>query len=64
MPYLTFRGDHDHALISEFSAEAVRRGAFIHPRHNWFVSAAMTDEDVRCVLAATDEAFAALRKKH
>jgi glutamate-1-semialdehyde 2,1-aminomutase len=64
MPYLSFRDDHDHALVSEFCAEAVRRGAFIHPRHNWFVSAAMTGEDVATVLAATDEAFAALRKKH
>ena len=64
MPYLTFRGDRGHALVSEFSAEAVRRGAFIHPRHNWFVSAAMTDEDVSTVLAATDGAFAALRKHH
>jgi glutamate-1-semialdehyde 2,1-aminomutase len=64
MPYLTFRGDSGHALVREFSAEAVRRGAFIHPRHNWFVSAAMTDEDVATVLAATDGAFAALRKHH
>jgi glutamate-1-semialdehyde 2,1-aminomutase len=64
MPYLTFRGDHGHALGSEFCAEAVRRGAFIHPRHNWFVSAAMTDEDVATVLAATDGAFGALRKHH
>jgi glutamate-1-semialdehyde 2,1-aminomutase len=64
MPYLTFRGDRGHDLVSEFSAEAVRRGAFIHPRHNWFVSAAMTDEDVATVLAATDGAFAALRKHH
>jgi glutamate-1-semialdehyde 2,1-aminomutase len=64
MPYLSFRDDRDHALASEFSAEAVRRGAFIHPRHNWFVSAAMTDEDVAGVLAATDGAFAALRKHH
>jgi glutamate-1-semialdehyde 2,1-aminomutase len=64
MPYLTFRGDRGHALVSEFSAEAIRRGAFIHPRHNWFVSAAMTDEDVGCVLAATDGAFGALRKHH
>jgi glutamate-1-semialdehyde 2,1-aminomutase len=64
MPYLSFRGDRGHALVSEFSAEAVRRGAFIHPRHNWFVSAALTDEDVGCVLAATDGAFAALRKHH
>ena len=64
MPYLGFPGDHGHALVSEFCAEAVRRGAFIHPRHNWFVSAAMTDEDVATVLAATDGAFAALRKHH
>ncbi len=64
MPYLTFRGDRGHALVSEFSAEAIRRGAFIHPRHNWFVSAAMTDEDVATALAATDGAFGALRKKH
>jgi glutamate-1-semialdehyde 2,1-aminomutase len=64
MPYLSFRGDRGHALVSEFSAEAIRRGAFIHPRHNWFVSAAMTDEDVAAALAATDGAFAALRKQH
>jgi glutamate-1-semialdehyde 2,1-aminomutase len=64
MPYLTFRGDRRWALVSEFAAGAVRRGAFIHPRHNWFVSAAMTGEDVRRVLAATDEAFGDLRKNH
>ena len=62
MPYLTFAGDADHALASLFAAEAVRRGAYIHPRHNWFVSAAMTGEDIDLVLAATDEAFAAVRK--
>src|SRR5579859_5437541 len=36
MPYLTFPGDRGHALLSEFAAEALRRGAFVHPRHNWF----------------------------
>jgi glutamate-1-semialdehyde 2,1-aminomutase len=64
MPYLTFRGERDHALTSEFAAGVIRRGAFIHPKHNWFVSAAMTDEDVAVVLAATDESFAAMRKQH
>ena len=62
MPYLTFAGDTDHALASRFAAEAVRRGAYIHPRHNWFVSAAITDDDIELVLSATDEAFAAVRK--
>ncbi len=63
MPYLTFAGDRGHALASEFAAEVLRRGAFIHPRHNWFVSAALTGDDIAHVLAATDEAYAALRKR-
>ncbi len=62
MPYLTFAGDRGHTLVSEFCAEALRRGAFIHPRHNWFVSAAMTQEDIDRALAATGGAFAALRR--
>jgi glutamate-1-semialdehyde 2,1-aminomutase len=41
----------------------MRAGAYIHPRHNWFVSAAMTDGDLALALAATDEAFAAVHRK-
>jgi len=63
MPYLTFAGDADHALARIFAAEAIRRGAYIHPRHNWFVSAAMTADDIDLVLAATDQAFAAVRER-
>jgi glutamate-1-semialdehyde 2,1-aminomutase len=63
MPYLTFAGDTDHELASVFAAEALRRGAYIHPRHNWFVSAAMTGDDIAVLLAATDQAFAAVRKR-
>jgi len=63
MPYLTFAGDSDHALAGLFAAETIRRGAYIHPRHNWFVSAALTDDDIAMVLAATDEAFGAVRKQ-
>lgn len=63
MPYLTFAGDRDYALAATFAAEAMRRGAYLHPRHNWFVSAAMTGDDLARVLAATDQAFAAVRKQ-
>ncbi|HUJ05745.1 MAG TPA: aminotransferase class III-fold pyridoxal phosphate-dependent enzyme [Streptosporangiaceae bacterium] len=62
MPYLTFAGDTGYELGNLFAAEAVRCGAYIHPRHNWFVSAAMTDDDLDQVLAATGEAFAAVRR--
>ena len=63
MPYLTFVGDADHVLASVFAAEAVRHGAYVHPRHNWFVSAAMTPQDIDRVLAATVLAFAAVRER-
>jgi glutamate-1-semialdehyde 2,1-aminomutase len=63
MPYLTFAGDKNYELGRMFAAEAIKHGAFIHPRHNWFVSAAMTDDDIAQVLAATDDAFAVVRKK-
>jgi glutamate-1-semialdehyde 2,1-aminomutase len=60
MPYLTFAGDHGHELGSTFAAAAVRAGAYLHPRHNWFISAAMTDDDLAAALAATDAGFAAV----
>ena len=63
MPYLTFAGDRDHALGSVFAAAAIRAGLYLHPRHNWFISAAMTDADLAKALAATDEAFAAVRAR-
>ena len=62
MPYLTFAGDQDHELAGVFAAQALRGGAYLHPRHNWFVSAAMTGDDLALVLEATDQAFAAVRK--
>jgi glutamate-1-semialdehyde 2,1-aminomutase len=62
MPYLTFAGDQDHELAGVFAAQALRGGAYLHPRHNWFVSAAMTGDDLALALEATDQAFAAVRK--
>ena len=63
MPYLTFAGDEDHQLADVFAAQALRGGAYLHPRHNWFVSAAMTGDDLALALEATDQAFAAVRKR-
>ena len=63
MPYLTFAGDEGHQLADVFAAEALRGGAYLHPRHNWFIPAAMTGDDLALVLEATDQAFAAVRKR-
>jgi glutamate-1-semialdehyde 2,1-aminomutase len=61
MPFLTFAGDREFELANVFADEAARRGAFLHPRHNWFVSAAATPADIDMALAATDHAFGAVR---
>ena len=61
MPYLSFVGDDNRAVGALFAASALRHGVYLHPRHNWFVSAAMTDADLTLALSATDAAFEELR---
>jgi glutamate-1-semialdehyde 2,1-aminomutase len=63
MPYLTFADDHGHDLASTFAAAAVQAGTYLHPRHNWFISAAMTEADLAAALAATDAGFAAVGER-
>jgi glutamate-1-semialdehyde 2,1-aminomutase len=63
MPYLSFAGDADRELAGVFAAAALRGGVYLHPRHNWFVSAALTGDDIAVTLEATDQAFAAVRKQ-
>lgn len=60
MPFLSFAGDRDHAIAGRFCELALHHGAYLHPRHNWFVSAAMTDLDLAMALDATDRAFSGL----
>ncbi len=63
MPLLQFADDSDQALSSAFADEAVRRGVYLHPVHNWFLSAAHQEADIAQALEITDEAFAALGRK-
>jgi glutamate-1-semialdehyde 2,1-aminomutase len=60
MPYLTFAGDRQHEQAFAFAAAAMRNGLYLHPRHNWFISAAMTQADLDLALSATEAAFAAV----
>ena len=59
LPFMTFRDDEGSFVRSRlFAAACVARGVYLHPHHNWFVSAALTDADVDRILDATDAAFA------
>jgi glutamate-1-semialdehyde 2,1-aminomutase len=61
VPFLTFVEDASSRRQQRFCAEVALRGAFLHPHHNWFISAAHGPEDVRQTLAMADEAFGVLR---
>jgi glutamate-1-semialdehyde 2,1-aminomutase len=58
MPYLTFGEDTDYQRMRVFAAACLDAGLYLHPRHNWFISAAHTDTVVDAALQATDQAFA------
>jgi glutamate-1-semialdehyde 2,1-aminomutase len=59
LPFMTFRDDEGSFARSRmFAAGCAARGVYLHPHHNWFVSAALTDADVDRILDVTDVAFA------
>lgn len=60
MPLLLFDDDPKLEKGNRWAAESVDRGAYVHPWHNMFVSAAHTEADIERILEATDPAFAAV----
>jgi glutamate-1-semialdehyde 2,1-aminomutase len=64
MPYLSFTGETDHQLTLAWAAECAARGVFVHPKHNWFMSTALTSADIDTVLIATDAAFSEVARQY
>ncbi|MCP5057617.1 MAG: aminotransferase class III-fold pyridoxal phosphate-dependent enzyme [bacterium] len=60
MPMVLFDGDSHFRKAYRWTSEALRRGAYLHPWHNMFLSTAHQESDVDRVLEATEEAFAAI----
>ena len=63
LPFMMFSNETNLLRQQLFCAEAVRRGVFLHPHHNWFISAALKESDVEHALKAADEAFAVVRQE-
>jgi len=61
MPNLRFPDDADLAKGKTFCGTVAEHGVIIHPRHNWFLSAAHTDLDIERALDATSAGFQAVR---
>jgi glutamate-1-semialdehyde 2,1-aminomutase len=61
MPNLSFPGDVAFAKALAFCGVAAANGTILHPRHNWFLCSAHTEEDIDRALIATDAGFRAVR---
>jgi glutamate-1-semialdehyde 2,1-aminomutase len=64
MPYMVFEDDPTFEKNRFFCGEAAKQGVFFHPHHNWFVCAALTDEDLQQTLDVAGAAFRATRETH
>ncbi len=62
IPNMTFSNESDFRRMQLFSAECAERGVYLHPHHNWFVSAAHTEKDVEETVAVAREAFKVVKK--
>jgi glutamate-1-semialdehyde 2,1-aminomutase len=54
---IMFDDDPDFVIGNRFVQEALRRGVYMHPWHNMFLSAAHQAADIDRVLEATDAAL-------
>jgi glutamate-1-semialdehyde 2,1-aminomutase len=59
MPMVLFDDDAEFKLANAFCSAALREGAYFHPRHNMFLSAAHTAKDIDVALQAADAGMAA-----
>lgn len=60
MPQIMFADDPDFRVGYGWAEEMLARGIYMHPWHNMFLCAAMTEADIDGTVAAADEAFAAI----
>jgi len=63
LPFMKFSNETNLLRQQRFCAEAVRRGVFFHPHHNWFISGALQEADVQQALKVADEAFGVVREE-
>ncbi len=62
IPYMTFANETNFRRMQLFSGEAAKRGAILHPHHNWFIMAAHEEADIQKTLDICDEAFAVVKE--
>jgi glutamate-1-semialdehyde 2,1-aminomutase len=61
MPLITFADDPGFAASYAWHNAILRRGVYLHPWHNMFLCAAMTEADIDHTLQSADDAFKVIR---
>jgi glutamate-1-semialdehyde 2,1-aminomutase len=64
MPQILFENDPDMRYGYFWTAAAVRRGVYLHPYHNMFVTSALTEEDIEKTFEVTNAAFEELKRSY
>jgi glutamate-1-semialdehyde 2,1-aminomutase len=62
MPLFLFGADEDFRRGYFWCGEMLKRGIYMHPWHNMFICAALTESDVAATLHAAGEAFGELKR--
>ena len=63
MPLILFDNDPAFEKGFHFTAEALTRGVYLHPKHNMFLCLAHTEGDIDEALQATDAALKAVAQR-
>ena len=63
MPLILFDEDPAWEKGATFTAEALRCGVYLHPKHNMFLSLAHTEADIAVALRATEAGLRAVRQR-
>jgi glutamate-1-semialdehyde 2,1-aminomutase len=64
MPYLRITDDESLMIHQDWCGECTKRGAYFTSHHNWFISTALTDEDIQRTWDIADDAFAAVKNRY
>lgn len=64
MPSVYITDDESLMLHQDWCAECTKRGVFFTSHHNWFISTAHTDADIKKTWNVVDEAFRVVKKKY
>lgn len=63
MPYMIIEGDDNLERNRFFCGEMAKRGVYMHPHHNWFLSAALSDEDLQKTIDTAEVCFKLTKEK-